>query len=122
MCFQDAHFPPESPMYLHHTHVLHYLTDLANRENLVPWVRFSTLVEKAEFHQDRWTLTLKQGNQHAIEHFDAVAVATGHYAVPYIPDLPGLLELNQNKRISIMHSREYRVPNVFKDKVQSRRI
>ncbi|KAI9358699.1 hypothetical protein BD770DRAFT_386793 [Pilaira anomala] len=118
MCFQDAPFPSESPMYLHHTQVLQYLTDLAKRENVLPWVRFSTLVEKAEFHHDDgWTLTVKQGNHpQSIEHFDAVVVATGHYAVPYVPDLPGLVELNQNKRISIMHSREYRVPDMFKDK------
>lgn len=118
MCFQDAPFPEKDPLYLHHTHVLKYLTDLAETENLLPLIRFSTLVEKVEFDHDEWKVSVKNGNKRYTQMFDAVVVATGHYAVPFVPDIPGLVELNENKRIPVMHSRDYRHPDGFKDKVR----
>lgn len=117
MCFQDVPFPEDMPLYLSHPQVLKYLTDLAETENLLPLIRFSTLVEKAEFDQDGWKVSVKNGNTKYTEEFDAVVVATGHYSVPYIPDISGLSELNENKRIPVMHSRDYRLPDGFKDKV-----
>lgn len=117
MCFQDAEFPKDAPFFLHHEQVMKYLDDLAVKEDLISLIRFSTLVEKVQYDYENqvWKVSTMDGKK--TEEFDAVVVATGHYAVPYIPDIPGLDELNDNKQIQLLHSRDYRIPEPFKDKV-----
>ncbi|KAI7892353.1 uncharacterized protein EV154DRAFT_537510 [Mucor mucedo] len=114
MCFQDAPFPEDAPLFLHHEQVMKYLNELAIKEDLMPLIRFSTLVERVRYYENKvWKVTTSEGTT---EDFDAVVVATGHYAVPYIPDIPGLDELNDNRRIQLLHSRDYRTPEPFKNK------
>lgn len=117
MCFQDAPFPKDTPDFPSHTHVMSYLSQLAKDENLLPWIRFSTLVEKAVFENDVWKVSVKNDKETYTEEFDALVVATGHYAVPYVPEIPGLHELAQNKKVQLLHSRDYRRPEEFKGKV-----
>lgn len=52
------------------------------------------------------------------EQYDAVAIANGHYAVPFIPDIPGIKEWNERYPGRIMHSKFYRRPEDFKGKVR----
>jgi len=49
--------------------------------------------------------------------FDAVVVATGHYHAPYVPDLLGLSDWRNKWPENVIHSKQYRVPEQFKDKV-----
>lgn len=99
---------------------MNYLNQLAKSENLLPWVKFSSLVTNVVFENDSWKVSVQDANNDVYtEDFDAVVVATGHYAVPFVPDFPGLAELNNNKHIQLLHSREYRHPEQFKDKVIS---
>lgn len=51
--------------------------------------------------------------------FDAVVVATGHYHAPYVPDLPGLTNWRNKWPKNVIHSKQYRVPEQFKDKVKN---
>ncbi|KAI8094831.1 uncharacterized protein B0P05DRAFT_568074 [Gilbertella persicaria] len=115
MCFHDVPFPKETPLYPTHQHVMDYLSSLAQKEDLLSLVRFSTLVTRVEYEHDQWQVTIKDLNHGSTttETFDAVVVATGHYAVPFIPDLPGI----QDTQLELIHSRDYRHPNAFKDKV-----
>lgn len=117
MCFQDVPFPDDTPDFPSHTHVMNYLSQLAKNDNLLPWIRFSTLVEQAVFENDVWKVSLKNDDKSYTEEFDAVVVATGHYAVPYVPDFPGLDKLAQNKKVQLLHSRDYRQPESFRGKV-----
>lgn len=119
MCFQDVPFPTKTPYFPSHTHVMNYLSQLAETENLLPWIRFSSLVTSVVFQDDYWKVSVRNASGTYTEEFDAVVVATGHYAVPYVPYFPGLTELNQNKHIQLLHSREYRHPEDFKDKVNT---
>ncbi|KAK4512729.1 uncharacterized protein ATC70_003435 [Mucor velutinosus] len=116
MCFQDAPFPKNTPDFPSHTHVMDYLSELAKNENLLPCIRFSTLVEKAVFENDVWKVSVKNDKEAYTAEFDALVVATGHYAVPYVPDIPGLETLALNKKIQLLHSRDYRRPEEFKGK------
>jgi hypothetical protein len=50
------------------------------------------------------------------EKFDAVVVATGHYHVPYIPDVPGLSEVYHRFPHKVKHSKTFRANDDFKDK------
>lgn len=48
--------------------------------------------------------------------FDAVVVASGHYNMPRIPDIPGLKEFKERFPDRVMHSKGYRSPSLFKNK------
>ncbi|CAO3652750.1 unnamed protein product [Mucor hiemalis] len=119
MCFQDFPMSEETSLYPHHTQVMNYLSELALQEDLSSLIRYQTLVENVEYENDVWKVTVNnaQNGDRYTEEFDAVVVATGHYAVPYVPDIPGLEELNKNRHIQILHSRDYRCPDEFKNKV-----
>lgn len=69
----------------------------------------------------RYKLTLRQSvNEESDiwwqETYDAVIVATGHYFVPFIPDVKGLLELQKLAPSVIHHAKYYRTPKAYKDK------
>jgi len=66
-----------------------------------------------------WSVTthaLTTGNEQTQE-YDAVTIANGHFAVPFIPDLPGIKQWNERNPGVISHSKFYRRPDVFKNKV-----
>ncbi|PSR81935.1 hypothetical protein BD289DRAFT_488825 [Coniella lustricola] len=75
-------------------------------------VKSRTLAHKSEkeeaslgeisFHDKDWT-------------FDAVIVAAGHYHVPLVPAIPGLAEWKRKFPSRVMHSKNYRFPEAFKD-------
>jgi len=46
-----------------------------------------------------------------------VVVASGHYHAPVIPDTPGLKEIKEKWPSRVWHSKNYRHPEIFKDKV-----
>jgi cation diffusion facilitator CzcD-associated flavoprotein CzcO len=48
--------------------------------------------------------------------FDAVVVASGHYNMPRVPDIPGLQEWKRSFPDRVMHSKGYRSPVQFKNK------
>lgn len=45
--------------------------------------------------------------------YDAVVVASGHFSVPYIPNIQGLQDWNHKHPGSISHSKYYRLPDEF---------
>ncbi|KAH3687959.1 hypothetical protein WICPIJ_001056 [Wickerhamomyces pijperi] len=47
--------------------------------------------------------------------FDSVIIATGHYHVPYIPDVPGLKDVYRLHPGKISHSKTFRITDDFKD-------
>jgi MFS transporter, ACS family, pantothenate transporter len=49
--------------------------------------------------------------------FNAVVVASGHYHSPRVPDIPGLKELKKRYPSRVFHSKAYRRPDEFRDKV-----
>lgn len=71
----------------------------------------------------KWKITVKQtaDSNESIkwytETFDAVIVSTGHYSVPYVPSLKGLSSWNARFESSVFHSKSFRDPHIFKDKV-----
>lgn len=49
--------------------------------------------------------------------FDAVVVASGHYHAPRVPDIPGLSDVKQRWPSRVLHSKGYRKPEAFANKV-----
>ena len=52
------------------------------------------------------------------EEYDAVVVASGHYAVPFIPVIPGLKEFAARYPGSVEHTKYYRGPEKYRGKVK----
>jgi cation diffusion facilitator CzcD-associated flavoprotein CzcO len=117
-----AQFGPDSP-FRHREVVREWIESLINRNGYRDFVEFSTTVELAEKVGEEWVLTLRkegQGDEKDFwwqETFDAIVVATGHYNVPYVPDVPGLVELNEKFPGLVLHSKQYRDLEHFRGKV-----
>lgn len=100
--------------------VLRYLQNYAAQiEHLV---RFDTQVRSIQNlkqgSQEQWSISSKNlvSNDLFEEIYDAVVVASGHYTVPYLPDIKGISEWNKSYPGSIIHSREYERPMDFAGK------
>lgn len=105
--------------------VFRYLQDLL--QDYLHLVSFNTTVEKVEKtdHDRKWTLTLRRSGQLRDgqpldywwqEKFDAVVVASGHYNVPLIPDIPGLEETAKSRPRALEHSKAFRSADNYVDK------
>ncbi|KAI0007317.1 thiol-specific monooxygenase [Xylariaceae sp. FL0662B] len=85
-------------------------------------ISFNTTVERADKRGHNWVLTLRRelpGDEKDYwwqEEFDAAIVASGHYNIPYIPQIPGLAEYEDAFPGSIKHSKHFRSVDVFTGK------
>ncbi|EMG45888.1 FMOGS-OX3 Flavin-containing monooxygenase FMO GS-OX3 [Candida maltosa Xu316] len=115
-------FPTESiskhgkdSVFKHYTQIKQYLEDLTDTK----YVTLGTSVEKVSKTNDgKWRLVLRKfGDEFDYiyeEVFDKVVVASGHFDVPFIPEIPGLSEF-ANSNFAI-HSKQFRSRDDFKDK------
>jgi MFS transporter, ACS family, pantothenate transporter len=62
-------------------------------------------------------LTVSVLNPNMVQVFDAVVVASGHYHIPQVPDIPGLADWKRAWPSRIQHSKSYRNPKGFEDQV-----
>ncbi|KAI1370374.1 hypothetical protein F4677DRAFT_364744 [Hypoxylon crocopeplum] len=110
---------PDTP-FRHWTVIRRYIEDLIQRRGYQDFVSYNTTVERAEKVGNEWKLTLRKGGQASDywwnEYFDAVVVANGHYAVPYIPLIEGLAEFEKGRPGSVIHSKHFRGRNAYKGK------
>jgi hypothetical protein len=85
-------------------------------------LELSTTVERAvKDDNGKWVLTLRKDgpgkNLWWQETFDALVVATGHYNIPWIPEIEGLLEYDEKFKGRILHSKHFRDGRAFQGKV-----
>lgn len=110
---------PDSP-FRHHSVIRQYVEDLFNRNGYQDLVEYNTTVERATRENGKWVLTLRRTGDVFdywwTESFDGLIVASGHYAVPYIPDMPGLKEFAATYPGSVEHTKQYRGPERYRDK------
>lgn len=98
---------------------LQYLREYAN--DLKHMTRFHTQVidvrQKTEDGNDCWLVRYIdfKSNETAESAYDAIVVASGHYTVPFIPDIPGIREWNKRYPGIISHSKFYSRPQKFAD-------
>ncbi|QLL31143.1 hypothetical protein HG536_0A09600 [Torulaspora globosa] len=104
--------------------ITHRLLQFANKYRLVEHVRLNSEVVsvKKDDSSKKWELTVKLTSpdgtaQWYSEPYDAVIVSSGHYSVPYIPHIKGLSSWNRKFNSSVLHSKSFRDPKVFKNKV-----
>ncbi|KAF4924089.1 Thiol-specific monooxygenase [Colletotrichum viniferum] len=89
-----------------------WVEDIFVRNGHEKLLELSTTVELAEKKDDEWVLTLRKElpgkDPWWQERLDAVVVATGHYNVPWIPDIKGIAEYDERFPGRIVHSKHFR--------------
>ncbi|KAJ4377470.1 monooxygenase [Neocucurbitaria cava] len=121
MGFQDLCWPPESQLFPTHETVSKYIEDYsADVQDLVQYETQVTNVVPVDAINPTgaWTVTTLnlRTNTSTSSSFDAVIVANGHFIVPYIPDIPGIREWNEQYPGRITHSKYFRRPSEYKGK------
>ncbi|KAM3421929.1 Thiol-specific monooxygenase [Cercospora zeina] len=97
-------------------------------ENYCSWHQVDTLLHTRTTVEnvlaiaaDRWKLILRKHDvaRHVDEwweeEFDAVVIANGHYAVPFVPYVPGLDDWLSRFPGRVHHSKTYRSPRVYEN-------
>lgn len=112
----------EGTPFRHHSIVRGYIQSLVNRNGYEKLVSYNTTVELAEKVGHEWRLVLRRDgdvrgeDEWWEERFDAVIVAGGHYSVPYIPNVEGLVEFERTRPGSVKHSKMFRGRNAYRGK------
>lgn len=120
MGFSDLDWPQDRPLFPTHDQVLQYIEAYA--KDVEHLITFKTQVLEVRKGSDqRWRVKTQQvtpdGNGVTSEQiFDAVAVASGHFDVPYIPPVPGMEEWNRAYPEVLSHSKFYRTPENYAGK------
>lgn len=109
-----------------HLNIERYLQGLSSENGVDDVTLFNTRVEEARKSEDgtKWilrTITLLEGDGEPpvverIWEFDALVVASGHYSLPRVPEVPGLAEWKSLFGDRVIHSKEYRHAEKYKDK------
>ncbi|KAF7554074.1 hypothetical protein G7Z17_g3144 [Cylindrodendrum hubeiense] len=112
--------------YVGHSAVEQYLQELSQTSGVNDVTIYKTRVEDARKIEDGkgWrlrTITLDESStsNRVIERawdFDALVVASGHYNLAHVPNIPGLSELKTHFPDRIIHSKEYREAETYKGK------
>jgi hypothetical protein len=106
--FHGYPMPPAFPDYPHHSRVLAYLRDFARAYGLDERVTTSVAVEQAQPRLDGgWQVLLGNGE---LRHYDNLICANGTTWSPNRPQLAGEFAG------TLIHSREYRSADLFRDK------
>ncbi|KAL5343252.1 putative dimethylaniline monooxygenase [Aspergillus crustosus] len=116
-----AHYGPESP-FRHRDVMKKWVKDVFARGQHEHLIEFSTTVELAEYTRGEWVLTLRKSVESQEndywwqERFDAIVVASGHYYLPSIPDIPGMVEYDLKYPGRIKHSKHHETSEEFSGK------
>jgi cation diffusion facilitator CzcD-associated flavoprotein CzcO len=122
-----AQYGKDAP-FRHRELIRGWVENIFVRGGSLPLVEFNTTVEHAEKRGNTWTLTLRKAAPKSTENhwwqesFDALVVATGHFSIPYLPQIPGMLEYHEQFPGRIKHSKHFRSVDEFKGKVIGCRI
>ncbi|KAI8945019.1 putative dimethylaniline monooxygenase [Xylaria longipes] len=90
-----------------------WVEGIFTRGNHLSLVELNTTLERAEKVDGRWVLTLRKsiaGEKNDYwwqERFDYLVVATGHFYLPYMPAIPGILGFDEKFPGRILHSKHY---------------
>ena len=123
MAFRGVPFPGDARVFPSREVIRDYVRRYA--EDVRHLIRFSREVVAVEPRaaddggEEKWHLRSRStvdGSEDA-EVFDAVVVANGHYSVPFIPPVANLSSYAEAHRDSVLHSKQFRSPRAFDDKV-----
>ncbi|UAW98455.1 NAD(P)-binding domain-containing protein [Halopseudomonas nanhaiensis] len=107
-----AEFPmrDEVAPYPHHSEMRRYFRDYAEQFALKRHYEFNTRVIEMAPDGDGWSVTTERDGERQTRRFDGVLIANGTLHKPNRPALPGPFAGE------LMHSAEYRSPEIFRGK------
>ncbi|KAG4436193.1 hypothetical protein IFR05_008321 [Cadophora sp. M221] len=126
MSFSDLPFaygpfvPHNIPKQYVESYFSHHKTDSLLSLNTT--VEDLSVIKGSEKGKERWKLTLrKHDSVRGVDlwwqdEFDAVVLANGHYGVPFIPEVKGLVRYLELFPGRVVHSKIYRTPLLYKNK------
>jgi hypothetical protein len=101
--YDDFPMPADYPDYPSHRQLAAYFQAYAKHFGLLPYIRFSTLVEKCTRRSGGgWEVVSSTNGQQRTEAFDQLVVANGHHWQPRMPNYPGTLSGR------LMHSHDFK--------------
>ncbi|KGQ01490.1 hypothetical protein PAAG_11840 [Paracoccidioides lutzii Pb01] len=119
MQFSDQSFPAGTQLFPGFETVLRYIEEYSlDVKHLIQFQVQVVDVKLEDALAGTWAVTrrhLESGAQET-DIYDAVVVASGHYTVPHVPPIRGILEWNAAYREAIKHSKAYSSPEEFRDK------
>lgn len=126
MGFSDLDWPQDAQLFPKHETVTKYIEDYS--ENVKHLIKFKTQVldvQKAnasDGNYPKWTVKtqeIKPNSNGNVEEqiYDAVVVASGHFTVPYVPEIKGMKAWSEKYPSVISHSMYYQKPELYEDKV-----
>ncbi|THX83554.1 putative flavin dependent monooxygenase [Aureobasidium pullulans] len=124
MGYSDFDWPEDSQLFPKHETVTKYLEDYA--ADVKHLIHFNTqvldisLAATKEDGQETWSVKTQKVQHKMIEDakvqtYDAVVVANGHFAVPFIPQIKGMKEWAEKYPGAVSHSMYYQKPEDYKD-------
>ena len=111
--YTDFPMPKGIAPYPSHVEVLSYLRSYADHFALREHITFGTVVRRVERAGSLWRVTTSPRNDPRAEVTRAylgVVVANGHHWDPLLPELPG------DFAGRVLHSHDYKTPNILADK------
>ena len=104
-----ASYPPREVLW-------DYIQGRVQKSDVRQYIRFSNPVRMVAWDSDRQTFTVTSHDHNsdavAVEEYDYVVVATGHFSVPNMPEYPGFDGFNGR----ILHAHDFRDALEFADK------
>ncbi|KAH8162708.1 hypothetical protein CIB48_g5531 [Xylaria polymorpha] len=107
-----AQYGSDAP-FRHRELMREWVEDIFTRGNHLGLVELNTTLERAENVDNEWVLTLRKsisGEENDYwwqETFDYLVVATGHFYLPYVPAIPGIVEFDEKFPGRILHCKYY---------------
>jgi cation diffusion facilitator CzcD-associated flavoprotein CzcO len=122
MGYSDHPFPDGTSLFPRHEVVQEYLERYADEVRHLLRLGIQVLDVRPITDNrsgDKWSVFTKnlRTGETSVSLYDAVIVANGHYNDPYVPNIPGIREWNTAYPGSISHSKFYKRPDDFRDKV-----
>lgn len=112
MGYPEYAFPKKGQSFVSHDEVLAFFESYAREFKLRDVIRLCHQVIRVRpVEETRWEVLVKnlRENSYSLDVFDAIFVCNGHYNVPNYPNIDGMKSFKGR----LMHSRDYRRPDVF---------
>ncbi|KAF7596583.1 hypothetical protein BBP40_000983 [Aspergillus hancockii] len=119
MAYKEKPFPTEAQLLPKYSTVKKYLDEYA--EEVKDYIHLGTQVvdvKSSDSGANSWAVTTKnlRTGSSKTDTYDAVVVASGHFDVPYTPDIPGIKLWNETYPGIISHSKFFDSPEPFHGK------
>lgn len=117
MAYGEKRFSSDVQDFPKHSTVKDYVREYG--KDILHHIQFESQVLDArkESAAAPWTVTTQNLRSGATtsDSYDAVVAATGHFDIPYLPEIPGVIQWNEAYPGVITHSKFYDGPSPFSD-------